>query len=1010
MNSHASKAAPTATHDSGLRRSKQPAEPGGHESLRHRDIRALQVSAGNRAVSQLLGGGVPLAGGLRTDLEARFGTDFGDVRIHDDSQAHDSAAALGAKAYTHANHIVFSEERYAPHTAEGRLLLAHELAHVVQQRRGGTAPELDPGAAHEQGAHAAAEAAAGSTGPVTVSGATAVGIACEKDDEEKKKNSQASLTVLTQKPKKIGQEKSIKVVTTPNQARGILGEVTVPFALYSEPDWSNFAGGSETESSRINLARPSSKDKAAGREGTAGFDFLARNRKTDRLVIGEQKATKSAGFHKATAITTYLKTNLTHTIGVLRNTLDSGRISDPAEMEHTIAKLEATHKALVNQTELPPGVVFELTSIGGASERIGKDYIDLFPESYRKNPAFLEHLLGRTFVRDPALARAKDRDSKGQRGTDADPEIVPANDLLTPDAHDELARLRSGKSEAQWEENQAAAKKQRKDADKAARVAERKAERDKRAAAQKKAREEAKERARQAREQRLKQLQDEQAGKPEPSTKRERKKQESQRKRDAEKVGKEAEKKHFEDYKARVKQEDADKRAKRDAEEAARQAALEKQREARAKEQADIKAREQELAKARETVQNLPDMTPEDWNKLPPETRKPLEKLASQNQSLDALIADKTGSNKISDQIKTSNEELPARNRRARSEEKMSSAAHRFNQAAAAVRGVDAFLGAIDQKKGLGEATFEAGKTYLENTNLLLGALATFESRMQTETLPDGRKQQVYGEDAGDAFFGTLGETIGGFIVPGKSADQLVNAGANLTGAVDDHLNRDRNPAAAGQDKASLRTVTDLAAEMTPSRMFSQTIGASMRAYYDIGKVMGGQTSGVDKFAEDGLKGKLGAVIQPWAMLADFAGNLGGNDAGTALDKTLAKTKGSTLQKLGDASGDAMYNLGQSKEAKEGLYGPGAQAASVFLGVTSGMIAGDNFEQAMDKNLEATKGSLTGEVASAAWRTGKELVKEDIPAAKKYVSEKIGTVGNALGEARKDLGRWWDSL
>ena len=188
MNGHAAKAATTATHDSGLRRSKQPTEPGGHESLCHGDIRALQASAGNRAVSQLLSGGTPLAHSLRADLEARFGADFGDVRIHDDSAAHASAAALGARAYTYGSHLVFGAGYLAPQTGAGRRLLSHELAHVIQQRRGGPPPALDPCAPHEHAAEAAARAAAKDTAvPVTVAGATGVGIAADWRDWVKSK-------------------------------------------------------------------------------------------------------------------------------------------------------------------------------------------------------------------------------------------------------------------------------------------------------------------------------------------------------------------------------------------------------------------------------------------------------------------------------------------------------------------------------------------------------------------------------------------------------------------------------------------------------------------------------------------------------------------------------------------------------------------------------------------------------------------------------------------------------
>lgn len=79
------------------------------------------------------GGGDPLESGTRSFMESRFGRDFSHVRIHKDSRAHLSAKAISAQAYTYGPHIAFARGKYQPHTAGGRHLLAHELAHVVQQ-------------------------------------------------------------------------------------------------------------------------------------------------------------------------------------------------------------------------------------------------------------------------------------------------------------------------------------------------------------------------------------------------------------------------------------------------------------------------------------------------------------------------------------------------------------------------------------------------------------------------------------------------------------------------------------------------------------------------------------------------------------------------------------------------------------------------------------------------------------------------------------------------------------
>jgi len=93
-------------------------------------------------------------------MEARFGRDLGGVRVHTGPEAAASARALGAAAFTLGRDVVFAAGRYAPETASGRRLLGHELAHVVQQRRGGAAT----GPAHEREAEQAGAIAAGRDG------------------------------------------------------------------------------------------------------------------------------------------------------------------------------------------------------------------------------------------------------------------------------------------------------------------------------------------------------------------------------------------------------------------------------------------------------------------------------------------------------------------------------------------------------------------------------------------------------------------------------------------------------------------------------------------------------------------------------------------------------------------------------------------------------------------------------------------------------------------------------
>ncbi len=80
--------------------------------------------------------GQPLDRATRSFMEARFGYDFGHVRIHNDAQAQESAGRINAHAYTVGESVVFGSGRFSPHTTEGQRLLAHELTHVVQQSVG----------------------------------------------------------------------------------------------------------------------------------------------------------------------------------------------------------------------------------------------------------------------------------------------------------------------------------------------------------------------------------------------------------------------------------------------------------------------------------------------------------------------------------------------------------------------------------------------------------------------------------------------------------------------------------------------------------------------------------------------------------------------------------------------------------------------------------------------------------------------------------------------------------
>ncbi len=85
--------------------------------------------------------GRPLPDAVRRWAEPAFGADFSQVRVHDGDGAARSAQRIAARAYTLRNDIVFASRQYRPGSSDGRWLLAHELTHVVQQRRSGLASD-----------------------------------------------------------------------------------------------------------------------------------------------------------------------------------------------------------------------------------------------------------------------------------------------------------------------------------------------------------------------------------------------------------------------------------------------------------------------------------------------------------------------------------------------------------------------------------------------------------------------------------------------------------------------------------------------------------------------------------------------------------------------------------------------------------------------------------------------------------------------------------------------------
>jgi hypothetical protein len=87
------------------------------------------------------GSGASLDRGVSERLSPSLG-DLSDVRVHTDQTAHELNHAVSARAFATGTDVYFAQDQYKPNTSDGDRLIAHELAHVVQQRGAPTSGPL----------------------------------------------------------------------------------------------------------------------------------------------------------------------------------------------------------------------------------------------------------------------------------------------------------------------------------------------------------------------------------------------------------------------------------------------------------------------------------------------------------------------------------------------------------------------------------------------------------------------------------------------------------------------------------------------------------------------------------------------------------------------------------------------------------------------------------------------------------------------------------------------------
>jgi Domain of unknown function (DUF4157) len=107
------------------------------EKLQMKEKENLKEDAEPASVMKSLGAGKPLENRTRAKMERGFGTDFSGVKVHTDSHAASLSGKMNARAFTVGNHIAFGAGEHRPGSLMGDALMAHELAHVEQQKRPG---------------------------------------------------------------------------------------------------------------------------------------------------------------------------------------------------------------------------------------------------------------------------------------------------------------------------------------------------------------------------------------------------------------------------------------------------------------------------------------------------------------------------------------------------------------------------------------------------------------------------------------------------------------------------------------------------------------------------------------------------------------------------------------------------------------------------------------------------------------------------------------------------------
>ncbi|MCB0457895.1 MAG: DUF4157 domain-containing protein [Flavobacteriaceae bacterium] len=105
------------------------------ESVQKKPANASMMASVEATLKSTKSKGKRLPDAILEEMNIGFGANFSHIKIHTDEDAIEMCEKLGAQAFTNGNHIYFNKGKFDPHSDQGKLLLAHELTHTLQQQK-----------------------------------------------------------------------------------------------------------------------------------------------------------------------------------------------------------------------------------------------------------------------------------------------------------------------------------------------------------------------------------------------------------------------------------------------------------------------------------------------------------------------------------------------------------------------------------------------------------------------------------------------------------------------------------------------------------------------------------------------------------------------------------------------------------------------------------------------------------------------------------------------------------